>query len=105
MSLSITFVLALFLADPPNPILGLNDIVFPRKAYFARLKGEKSASEEAEGEVKERLTLINRQGFWQLVTDALKHNASGKTVLLRCAASASMNWDIQVFEPVIVPIN
>jgi hypothetical protein len=64
----------------PGRVFRLNDIVLPRKAYFARLKGEGSADEEVDSEeAKERLTSIDRQGFLQLVTDALKYSASGKT--------------------------
>jgi hypothetical protein len=66
--------------DKPGEALRLNDIVFPRKAYFAQRKGQMVLDEEAVDteEVKERLTSIDRQGFLRVLGDAVRYGPSGE---------------------------
>ena len=65
----------------PGEALRLNDIVFPRKAYFARLQREMVVDQEAVDleEVKEELTSIDRRGFLGVLRDALQYGVPGET--------------------------
>ncbi len=58
----------------------LNDIVFPRKAYFARVQRETVVDEEAVDleEAEERLTFMDRQGFLRVLRGALQYGAPGE---------------------------
>jgi hypothetical protein len=64
----------------PVEALHLNDIVFPRKAYFARLQREAVVDQEAVDfeEAKEALTSMDRRGFVGVVRDALETGAPGE---------------------------
>lgn len=64
----------------PGEALRLNDIVFPRKAYFARLQRETVVDEEAVDleEAEERLTSMDRQGFLRVLRGALEYGAPGE---------------------------
>jgi hypothetical protein len=73
-------LLAKLAEQPPSEILRLNDIVFPRKTYFARIQRETVINEEAVAleEAEERLASIDRQGFLRVVRDALEYGAAGE---------------------------
>ena len=64
----------------PGEPLRLNDIVFPRKAYFARLKRQKLADEGAVDldEAEERLVSMERQGLLQVLRGALQYGIPGE---------------------------
>lgn len=74
-------LLAKLKEQPKGEQLRLNDIVFPRKTYFARLQHEKPVDEEAVSpdEAKEQLTSMERMGFLQLLRGALEYGAPGET--------------------------
>lgn len=60
----------------------LNDLVFPRKAYFARLKLQDVSDEEtidAEDDAAEKLVSMERTGFLSVVRDAVKYGLPGET--------------------------
>lgn len=73
-------LLAKLTEQRPSEAIRLNDIVFPRKAYFARTQREMVTDEEdaASVEAKERLTSIDRQGFLRVLRDALEYGATGE---------------------------
>jgi hypothetical protein len=54
---------------------GINDIVFPRKAYFERLQ----ESEEAREEKEEYLRSIDKLGFLDALRDSLRFGAPGES--------------------------
>ena len=53
---------------------GINDIVFPRKAYFERLK----LSEEVREEKEEYLRSMDERGFIDALRDSLRYGAPGE---------------------------
>ncbi|MEW6142909.1 MAG: hypothetical protein AB1597_07120 [Chloroflexota bacterium] len=60
----------------------LNDLVFPRKAYLARIKQRDAHDEEAidtEEEAAERLVSMERTGFLGVIRDAVKYGLPGET--------------------------
>jgi hypothetical protein len=73
-------LLAKLAEQRPSETLRLNDIVFPRKTYFARIQRETVIDEEAVAleEAEERLTSIDRQGFLRVLRDALEYGAAGE---------------------------
>ena len=73
-------LLAKLIEQRPREILHLNDIVFPRKTYFARMQQEMVTDEEAVDldEAGERLASIDRQGFLRVLRDALQYGAAGE---------------------------
>jgi hypothetical protein len=70
------------MVQQPGEALRLNDIVFPRKTYFARMQRETVTDEGvvALEEAQERLTSIDRTGFLRVLRDALEYGASGQVV-------------------------
>jgi hypothetical protein len=61
----------------------LNDLVFPRKAYLARMKQRDARDEDAidtEDEAAERLTSIERTGFLSVIRDAVRYGLPGMTL-------------------------
>ncbi|MBI3976468.1 MAG: hypothetical protein HY334_08770 [Armatimonadetes bacterium] len=58
---------------PPRVTLGLNDLVFPRKAAFRRA----GDGEEAEASPQERMSSLQRQGFAEALNDALWYGFPG----------------------------
>jgi len=58
----------------PSQLFGINDIVFPRKAYFERLK----LSEGAREEKKEYLRSMDERGFLDALRDSLRYGAPGE---------------------------
>lgn len=73
-------LLAKLTEQRPGEALRLNDIVFPRKAFFARLQRETVIDEEAvdQDEAKERLISMDRQGFLSVLRGALQYGAPGE---------------------------
>jgi hypothetical protein len=55
-------------------LFGINDIVFPRKAYFERLK----LGEEVREEKEEYLRSIDERGFIDVLRDSLRYGAPGE---------------------------
>ena len=63
----------------PSQLFGINDIVFPRKAYFERLKLQETAPGEAVREEKEEyLRSIDERGFLDVLRDSLRFGAPGE---------------------------
>jgi hypothetical protein len=58
----------------PSHLFGINDIVFPRKAYFERLK----SSEEVREEKEEHLRSMDELGFLDALRDSLRFGAPGE---------------------------
>jgi len=57
-----------------SQVFGINDIVFPRKAYFERLK----LSEEVKEEKEEYLRSMDERGFIDALRDSLRYGAPGE---------------------------
>jgi hypothetical protein len=63
----------------PSQLFGINDIVFPRKAYFNRLKFQEIASGEELREEKEGyLRSMDERGFLDALRDSLRYGAPGE---------------------------
>ena len=63
----------------PSQLFGINDIVFPRKAYFNRLKLQEIASGEEVREEKEGyLRSMDERGFLDALRDSLRYGAPGE---------------------------
>ena len=63
----------------PSQLFGINNIVFPRKAYFERLKLQETApGEEVQGEKKEYLRSMDERGFLDALRDSLRYGAPGE---------------------------
>jgi hypothetical protein len=58
----------------PSQLFGINDIVFPRKAYFERLKLSEGVREEKE----EYLRSMDERGFIDALRDSLRYGAPGE---------------------------
>jgi hypothetical protein len=58
----------------PSQLFGINDIVFPRKAYFERLK----LGEEVREEKEEYLRSMDKLGFLDALRDSLRFGAPGE---------------------------
>jgi hypothetical protein len=58
----------------PSQLFGINDIVFPRKAYFERLKLNEGVREEKE----EYLRSMDELGFLDALRDSLRFGAPGE---------------------------
>jgi hypothetical protein len=58
----------------PSQLFGINDIVFPRKAYFERLK----LSEEVQEGKEEYLRSMDELGFLDALRDSLRFGAPGE---------------------------
>jgi hypothetical protein len=58
-----------------SDVVGINDIVFPRKAYFERLQESEKAREEKE----EYLRSIDKLGFLDVLRDSLRFGAPGES--------------------------
>lgn len=62
----------------PGRTIRLNDIVFPRKAYFARKHREDLADEEsAQAEQRDQLSSMSRWGVVDALRDCLKYGGEG----------------------------
>ncbi|MGA8848947.1 MAG: hypothetical protein WB564_03885 [Dehalococcoidia bacterium] len=63
----------------PSQLFGINDIVFPRKAYFERLKLQEIAlGEEVREEKEEYLRSMDERGFLDALRDSLRYGAPGE---------------------------
>jgi hypothetical protein len=63
----------------PSQLFRINDIVFPRKAYFERLKLQEIAPhEEAREEKQEYLRSMDERGFLDALRDSLRYGAPGE---------------------------
>jgi hypothetical protein len=63
----------------PSQLFGINDIVFPRKAYFERLKLQEIAPiEEVREEKGEYLRSMDERGFIDALRDSLRFGAPGE---------------------------
>ena len=63
----------------PSQLFGINDIVFPRKAYFERLKLQETAPiEEVRQEKDEYLRSMDERGFLDALRDSLRFGAPGE---------------------------
>jgi hypothetical protein len=58
----------------PSQLFGINDIVFPRKAYFERLKLSEGVREEKE----EYLRSMDELGFLDALRDSLRYGSPGE---------------------------
>jgi len=64
----------------PSQLFGINDIVFPRKAYFERLKLQEGPPGEAVREEKEEyLRSMDQLGFLDALRDSLRYGAPGES--------------------------
>ena len=61
----------------PTEVLRMNDIVFPRMAYFARIQSEELGDKE-NVDPQESLGSIDRQGFLQVLRRLLRYGARGE---------------------------
>jgi hypothetical protein len=68
------------MAGPQPPqLFRINDIVFPRKAYFERLKlQETTPREEVREEKEEYLRSMDERGFLDALRDSLRYGAPGE---------------------------
>ena len=69
------------MAEPqPSQLFRINDIVFPRKAYFERLKPREIApnEEELQQEKEEYLRSMDERGFLDALRDSLRYGAPGE---------------------------
>jgi hypothetical protein len=73
-------LLAKLASSPPPSQLRINNVVFPRKAYFERLKSQEIApdEEELEQEREERLRSMDKRGFLDTLRDSLRYGAPGE---------------------------
>jgi hypothetical protein len=63
----------------PSQLFRINDIVFPRKAYFERLKLQETApGEEVREEKEEYLRSMDERGFLDALRDSLRYGAPGE---------------------------
>jgi hypothetical protein len=63
----------------PYQLFGINDIVFPRKAYFERLKLQPTApGKETAEEKQEYLRSMDELGFLDALRDSLRYGAPGE---------------------------
>jgi len=63
----------------PSQLFGINDIVFPRKAYLKRLKLKEIAlGEEVREEKQEYLRSMDERGFLDALRDSLRYGAPGE---------------------------
>ena len=69
------------MAKPQPPqLFSLNDIVFPRKAYFQRLKSQQTVPpEEVHEEKEEYLRSMGERGFFDELRDSLRFGAPGQS--------------------------
>ena len=68
------------MAEPhPSQLLGINDIVFPRKAFFERLRLQEAPSAQEVREDKEGyLRSMDERGFLDALRDSLRYGAPGE---------------------------
>ena len=88
--------------DKPGPEIKLNDLVFPRKAAFRRAPGE----DEEEPDARERMASLQRQGFDEILNDAVWYGFPGQSRRIR-ATIGSVRASILIFRdaPTILRTN
>ena len=63
----------------PSQLFRINDVVFPRKAYFERLKSQEVAQDSEVAEEKgEYLRSMDERGFLDALRDSLRYGAPGE---------------------------
>jgi hypothetical protein len=63
----------------PSQLFGINDLVFPRKAYFSRLRlQEAGLGEEVREEKEAYLRSMDERGFLDALRDSLRYGAPGE---------------------------
>jgi len=63
----------------PSQLFRINDVVFPRKAYFERLKSKEIAlGEEVREEKEEYLRSMDERGFLDALRDLLRYGVPGE---------------------------
>jgi hypothetical protein len=63
----------------PSQLFAINDIVFPRKAYFERVKLQETAlGEEVREEKEQYLRSMDERGFLDALRDSLRYGAPGE---------------------------
>jgi len=66
-------------APQPSQIFRINDVVFPRKAYFERLKSQEiTLGEEVREEKEEYLRSMDERGFLGALRDLLRYGVPGE---------------------------
>ena len=65
-------------SSTPSFHIRLNDLVFPRKAYFERLKLQETASEGVREERGEYLHSMDKRGFLSALRDSLSYGTPGE---------------------------
>ena len=82
------------LAEPqPSSLFRINDAVFPRKAYFKRLKQEEVALDEEEVQQKrDYLRSMDELGFLDALRDSLQYGAPGEVqkMPIQCASLSDL---------------
>lgn len=81
--------------EKPGPEIKLNDLVFPRKAAFRRAPGE----EEEGPDAKERMASLQRQGFDEVLGDAVWYGFPGASRRVR-ATLGSVRASVFLFRDV-----
>lgn len=87
------------MAEPhPSHVFRINDIVFPRKAYFERLKlDESAAAEEIREDKEEYLRSMDERGFLDALRDSLRYGAPGEAQRIP-VRHASLSDLVQVWQ-------
>jgi len=87
-------LLAKVAAPQPSSLFRINDIVFPRKAYFERLKLDETAFEEEESQRKKQdyLRGMDEFGFLDALRESLQYGAPGEvqSIPVRCASLSDL---------------
>ncbi|MBN2187245.1 MAG: hypothetical protein JW732_07350 [Dehalococcoidia bacterium] len=66
-------------APQPSQVFRINDVVFPRKAYFERLKSQEiTLGEEVREEKEEYLRSMDERGFLGALRDLLRYGVPGE---------------------------
>jgi hypothetical protein len=78
-SLACERLLAKMAASQPSRVFRMNDVVFPRKAYFERLKSQEvGRGEEVKEEKEEYLRSMDERGFLDSLNDLLHYGVLGQ---------------------------
>lgn len=87
-------LLARVAAPQPSSLFRMNDAVFPRKAYFERLKSVETAVDEEESQEKKlgHLRGMDEFGFLDALRESLQYGAPGEvqSVPVRCASLSDL---------------
>jgi len=81
----------------PTEVLRMNDIVFPRMAYFARIQSEELGDKE-NVDPQESLGSIDRQGFLQVLRRLLRYGARGEVQRIPASISGIKDTIIVVLQ-------